>query len=280
MIRGLYTSGYGMLTLQKKMDVVSNNLANVSTNGFKKDGVVFESFADVLTSRMHDSADAPSYSAPLGTMSLFSNLGEVYTDYTQGTFEQTGNATDLAINGDDGAFFTVARPNDTAATDTGTTAAAGGTGAADANANADTTAYLTRDGGFFVNAQGLLVNRDGYPVLGENGQIALQGSEFEVLADGTVMQDGATVDRLKIAHIDNPETLRKFGENLLTVSDETTQGTFTGGVLQGSVEMSNVESVREMVEMITVMRAYEANAKVLQTADTTLDKAVNDVGRT
>lgn len=277
MIRGLYTSGYGMLTLQKKMDVTANNLANVNTTGFKKDAIVFEAFPDLLASRLHDGSDAPTFSQPIGKMNLFNNLGEVYTNFSQGTFDQTGTTTDMAISGDDQAFFVVARPDEGNATGAGT--ATGNAAAIGANSQ-QATEYLTRDGSFFVNAAGKLVNRDGYPVMGENGEISLASSDFTVQPDGTILQNDLVVDRLRIRHIDNVETLRKFGENLIDTTEETTESAFTGGVLQGSLEMSNVDSVREMVDMITVMRAYEANAKMVQTADSTLDKAVNEVGRT
>ena len=109
MIRGLYTAGYGMLTLNRKMDVLSNNLANVNTNGFKKDGVVFREFSEVLAKRLDDYANrSPNGIRDIGYMALYNDIAEVYTDYTQGSLENTNLNTDFAINGDDGAFFAVA----------------------------------------------------------------------------------------------------------------------------------------------------------------------------
>ena len=141
MIRGLYTSGYGMLTLNRKMDVVSNNLANVNTNGFKKDGVVFEEFSDVLAKRIYDYGNRPVNSAQdIGYMALYNDIAEVYTDYTQGSLENTNLSTDFAINGDDSAFFAVAVQD--------------GAG--------NYREFYTRDGAFKLDDQGRLVTRDGF----------------------------------------------------------------------------------------------------------------------
>ena len=87
------------------------------------------------------------------------------------------------------------------------------------------------------------------------------------------------IDTLRVRKFDNPETLRKFGMNLVTVTEDTVEGEFEGTVLQGYIERSNVDSIKEMVDMITILRSYEANQKMIQYQDSTLDKAVNDVGR-
>lgn len=258
MIRGLYTSGYGMLTLNRKMDVVSNNLANVNTNGFKKDGVVFEEFSDVLAKRIYDYGNRPVNSAQdIGYMALYNDIAEVYTDYTQGSLENTNLSTDFAINGDDSAFFAVAVQD--------------GAG--------NYREFYTRDGAFKLDDQGRLVTRDGFMVMGENGAIFLEGDSFNVNSNGEVFQDDMYIDTLRVRKFDNPETLRKFGMNLVTVTEDTVEGEFEGTVLQGYIERSNVDSIKEMVDMITILRSYEANQKMIQYQDSTLDKAVNDVGR-
>ena len=258
MIRGLYTSGYGMMTLNRKMDVLSNNLANVDTNGFKKDGVIFEEFSDVLAKRIYDYQNIPSGApANIGNMTLFNDIAMVHTDYTQGSLENTNLKTDLAINGDDTAFFSVAVQG------------------TDGNFHE----YYTRDGSFKLDAQGRLVTKDGYAVMGTKGAITLDGSDFTVNSKGEIVQNDVLVDTLKIRKIDNPETLRKFGMNLLSTTQESTDGTFSGEVVQGFVERSNVDSVKEMVDMISLLRSYEANQKMIQYQDATLDKAVNEIGR-
>jgi len=258
MIRGLYTSGYGMMTLNRKMDVIANNMANVNTNGFKKDTVVFEEFSEVLVKRFFDPGNVPpGRPADVGEMALFNDIAQVHTDFTQGTLEHTALSTDLAISGDDSAFFCVAVPD----------------------ANNVYREYYTRDGSFKLDAEGRLVTRDGYIVMGMNGAIVLEGSDFTVTENGEVVQNGVTIDVLRIRKFENPESLRKFGYNLLTATEESVDGAFEGTIKQGFVECSNVNSVYEMVDMISVLRAYESNQKMIQYQDATLEKAVNEIGR-
>ena len=116
-------------------------------------------------------------------------------------------------------------------------------------------------------------------MMGENGAIFLEGADFTVNSNGDIYQDEMYVDTLRIRKFENLETLRKFGMNLVTVTGDTVEGEFTGTVLQGYVERSNVDSIKEMVDMITILRSYEANQRMIQYQDSTLDKAVNDVGR-
>ncbi len=258
MIRGLYTSGYSMLTLNRKMDVVTNNMANVNTNGFKKDTVAFEEFSDVLVKRYFDSGNKPmGKPVTIGNMTLYNDVAEVHTDYTQGALESTGISTDVAINGDEGAFFCVAAPGE----------------------NNAFREYYTRDGSFKLDTTGRLVTRDGFPVMGNGGAIILNGSDFTITERGQVMQNDVVIDTLKIRKFQNPESLRKYGMNLATATNESQDGAFEGTVQQGFVERSNVDSVKEMVDMITVLRAYESNQKLIQYQDSTLEKAVNEVGR-
>ncbi|NLL66864.1 MAG: flagellar basal-body rod protein FlgF [Clostridiaceae bacterium] len=256
MIRGLYTSGYSMLTLNRKMDTVSNNMANVNTNGFKKDTVVFEEFSDVLMKRFFDGSDHSPAPAQIGNMTLYNDIATVHTDFTQGALENTGISTDVAIDGDEGAFFCVAVPE-----------------------NNQFREYYTRDGAFKLDSNGRLVTRDGHFVMGQNGPIMLEGSEFTITYRGEIIQNGETVDTLRIRKFENPESLRKYGFNLITATGESQDAAFEGTIQQGFVERSNVDSVKEMVDMITVLRAYESNQKLIQYQDSTLERAVNDIGR-
>lgn len=256
MIRGLYTSGYSMLTLNRKMDTVSNNMANVNTNGFKKDVVVFEEFSDVLAKRFFDGSDNSPIPARIGSMTLYNDIAEVHTDFTQGALENTTMSTDVAIDGDEGAFFCIAVPE-----------------------NNQFREYYTRDGAFKLDSTGRLVTRDGHSVMGQNGAIMLNGSDFTISYRGEVIQNGETVDNIRIRKFANPESLRKYGFNLLTATGESQDAAFEGTIQQGFVERSNVDSVKEMVDMITVLRAYESNQKLIQYQDSTLDKAVNEIGR-
>ncbi|MCX7842474.1 MAG: flagellar hook-basal body protein [Clostridia bacterium] len=256
MIRGLYTSGWSLMANSKKLDVISNNLANASTNAYKKDTVVFESFPNVLTRRLNDTMSKLNPSGIAGEMQLGSDVGEIYTYYTQGQLQKTNNNLDMSLKNSDNAFFTIGVPGQ----------------------NGEMREYFTRDGAFVLNSNNQLVTKDGYPVLGENGPITLEGSEFSVTNDGIVVQNGEAVDRLRIREFTDLKTLRKHGSNLVGRTDQTEEREFSGVVVQGQLEQSNVNVVREMIDMISVMRLYESSQKLLQMQDGTLEKTVNEVG--
>jgi flagellar basal-body rod protein FlgG len=256
MIRGLYTSGWSMLAINRKMDTISNNLANVDTTAFKKDTVVYEAFPDLLTKRINDTRSRLNPSGKIGTMELGSDVGEVFTYYTQGQLNRTENRLDLAISKSDSAFFTVGIPDE----------------------YGDIKEYYTRDGSFVIGQDNMLLTKDGYAVIGEDGPIMLDGDDFAVSPDGILIQNGVAVGKLKIADFTDVTTLRKFGRNLVERTEQTEEQEFAGSVEQGFLEQSNVDIVREMVDMITVMRSYEANQKILMAQDSTLEKAVNEVG--
>lgn len=259
MIRGLYTSAWSMLANDKKMDVITNNLANVNTTGYKKDTVVFESFPDLLTKRINDTKN----SSNIGSMELSSDVGEVFTYFTQGQFNQTNSTMDLAIDDANGgeaatpAFFTIGVP--------------------DSSNNGNLKEYYTKDGSFTLNSNNQLVTKDGNYVLGQDGPITLEPGEFSVDDRGNIVQNGTLVNTLRMTQFSDATKLRKYGENMVENTGSETPD-FTGSVLQGFTEGSNVNVINEMVDMITVMRAYEANQKVLQSQDSLLDKAVNEVG--
>lgn len=262
MIRGLYTSGWSMLANTRKLDVITNNMANVNTTAYKKDTVVFESFPSVLTKRINDTKSPLNPSGNIGNMQLSSDVGEIYTYYTQGQLSQTGNKLDFAIDdsanqGTSPAFFTIGVMNE--------------------NDNNTINEYYTKDGSFTLNANNQLVTKDGYYVMGERGPITLSNTEFTVNEKGEIIQNGQIVDKLRITQFSDATKLRKFGNNLIQNTDSEVED-FTGSVLQGYSEQSNVNVVDEMVDMITVMRAYEASQKVLQAQDSSLEKAVTEVG--
>lgn len=256
MIRGLYTSGWSMLAIQKKMDIISNNMANASTNGYKKDTLVLESFPDLMTKIIKDTDQGSAGPRDIGTMQLGSDVGEVFTYYSQGQLSKTESNLDMAIKDSSSAFFTIAAPD-----------GADGVGV-----------FYTRDGAFTKSGDNTLVTKEGYAVLGENGPIILQDGSFIVEEDGTVMQNDEIIDKLLITEFEDVSVLKKFGYNLIRADENAQTREFTGIVQQGYAELSNVNIVREMVDMITVLRSYEANQKVLQAMDGTLEKAVNQVG--
>jgi flagellar basal-body rod protein FlgG len=246
-----------MMANAKQLDVLTNNLANANTNAYKKDTVIFESFPSVLTSRINDTKSKTNPSGKPGEMNLGSDIGEVFTYYTQGELVKTNNNSDFAIDGSANAFFSVKSTN----------------------ANGGTKEYYTRDGAFVTNTDNQLVTRYGDLVLGQNGPITVNSfADLTVQEDGTISQGGKPIDKFKLSTFDDTKALRKYGFNLVAVEGEVKQHPFTGNVRQGFIEQSNVNNITEMINMINVMRSYEANQKVLQQQDNILGKAVNEVG--
>lgn len=263
MVKGLYTAFTGMVNEQKRLDVLSNNLANADTNGYKKEGTTSQTFADELAIRIKDTS---YYGMPkkLGVMSMGVHIGETYTDYSQGNYKVTDNQTDFAINGN--GFFAISY-----------TDKAG-----------NTSVKYTRDGAFIVNTQGYLVTKDGDFVLNRNGAMNTDPNSriqvnpnlpIVVTADGNIYQNDVLVGNIGLVDFADYDYIAKFGENLYDIVDGATIVASEATMDQGCLEASNVNVVSEMVNMITISRAYQAGQKVINAVDETLDKAVNQVGR-
>lgn len=248
MIRGLYTSGLGMMKETKRLDVISNNLANASTNAFKSSGVTSGNFAKALS-------DVQVGRSKINIENYTPDAVNTYTNYTQGSLNNTSNKTDLAITGDNHAFFEVE--------------------------NDKGELLYTRDGSFSINKDGYLVTDEGYKVLGNKGYINLKNNEIGISVKGEITDanNNLLIDTLAVKSFENPETLSKMGDNFVKANETTTMKDFEGEIQQGYLEMSNVNTVNEMVNMISVTRSYEANQKVLQAQDEMLGKAVSDVGK-
>lgn len=260
MVRGLYTAWTGMVNEQKRLDVISNNMANADTTGYKKQGVTSQSFDDELTLRIHNDNAASPFNYRIGNMNLGVKIGETYHDFSQGSLRETGNTYDLALSGD--GFFTIQTTNKQGVT----------------------SIKYTRDGSFTVNTDGYLVTKDGNYVLDTNGnRIQIPGAQTakSVAFDerGNVIVDGQQVATLGIAGFANPQALLLYGENMYDATAAAGLRAGTATVHQGYLEMSNTNVIEEMVDMITITRAYEAGQKMIQTVDTTLQKSVNDIGR-
>ncbi len=260
MVRGLYTAWTGMVNEQKRLDVISNNMANSNTTGYKKQNVTSQSFDDELAVRINDNNRDTTSKYPIGYMNLGVKIGETYHDFSQGSLRETGNTYDLALSGD--GFFTIQTTNK----------------------QGETTIKYTRDGSFTVNTEGYLVTRDGDYVLDTNGQrIQIPGAQTaqNVAFDqnGNITVDGQQIATLGIAAFANPQALLLYGENMYDATDAAGLQASTATVNQGYLEMSNTNVIEEMVDMITITRAYEAGQKMVQTMDSTLQKAVNEIGK-
>ncbi len=256
MIRSLWIARTGLDAQQTQLDVISNNLANVSTNGFKRSRAVFE---DLLyqTMRQPGAQSSQQTQVPAG-LQLGTGARPVSTAriFTQGNLQKTDNTLDLAIQGN--GFFQVLLPD-------------------------GTTAY-TRDGSFQKDNQGQIVTSDGYP-LQPNITIPANALSMSIGTDGTVTvtQPGSAaatqIGSIQLATFINPAGMLSMGQNLFqeTAASGTptpnTPGTNGAGIVnQGYVETSNVNVAEELVTMIQTQRAYELNSKVVSTSDAMLGR--------
>ncbi|AOT70059.1 flagellar hook-basal body protein [Geosporobacter ferrireducens] len=357
MLRGLYTATSAMTTNNKKMDVITNNLANINTTGYKKDLVISETFPEVLIKKINSPVDytgregfkgvevnqeengayqlsttggffrtktlsgvsyekmlnfavnedgylstyyrdqdgnidtsagylvlgnrGPVYAgnaavevnergqvlvdgnivdnlvmlAPppiIGTLNSGVRLDKIEINFDQGQIFETDNQLDFALKGR--GFFQIETPEGVS---------------------------YTRDGSFKINGNHELVTAEGYRVLGNNGPIVIDGTKVAVSEKGDIFADDEWMGQLNIIDIENLKDLRKEGGNLykMAAGTEPEGPPFTGQVLQGFLENSNVDAVKEMIEMITLFRNYESNQKMIKAYDDTLQKVVNEVGK-
>ncbi|MCI8966690.1 MAG: flagellar hook-basal body protein [Lachnospiraceae bacterium] len=253
MLRGLYTSYTGMLNEQYRMDIMSNNLANADTTGFKKEGSTSQAYAEVMAVKIKDLTENPNTPRRLGNMSLGVKIGETYTDFSQGSLRDTGNTYDIALGGS--GFFNIEF-----------TSKAG-----------ETSTKYTRDGGFTITKEGYLVTKDGDYVLGENGRIQLSTTAGTTVFDrnGDIYQDDRLVASLKISDFEDTNYLTHYGETMWDAKEGAVEiDVEDPDVRQGYLEMSNANVVKEMVNMITISRHYESNQKMLTSFDETLEKTM------
>lgn len=256
MVRGLYTAWTGMLNEQKRLDVISNNLANSATVGFKKEGVTSQAFKDLLTIKIKDSSE--NYiERPIGHMSLGVKIGEIYTDYNQGSLRETGNTYDLAIEGN--GFFEMSVFD---------------------REGTEHTRY-TRAGQFTITQDGYIVDVDGNHLISEGGylQVPVDAANVVIAADGTVYADGAEIDKIVLTDFEDYNYLKKVGNTMYEPVEGAVASEVNSNMRQGYTEQSNVNVVSEMVNMIAITRAYEAGQKVIQSIDSTLEQTTTSVGK-
>ncbi len=359
MFRGLYTVTSGMQTNQKKLDVISNNIANANTSGFKKDVVISEAFPEMLISKMNgklpndlnstynkaqldikrdgdgfnlksnkgfftvDSPMGTSYNKSvrfsvdnegylktytrdikkgidmstgfyvldseqnkikvdnkdiqvddksgniisngkvvanliytpsknvIGTINGGLRLDRIQTNFLSGQIKPTDNKLDFAIKGK--GFFKV---------------------------QSEDGIRYTRDGSFLLNDKGELINANGNYILGKEGIITLD-KDFKVSKNGEIYMDDEYYETIDTVNVLNVNALRKEGNNLYKIEEgiDPDEQKLDGELLQGFIETSNVNSINEMVDMITVFREYESNQKVVKAYDEMLGKAVNEIGK-
>jgi len=244
MVNGLYLSAAGMMPRIVQMDNVSNNLANVSTNGYKKSDIFLRELITAQYALDHamgnDRAEVPE---------------DVRTDHTQGTFGRTDNPFDLALNGS--GFFRVR--------------------------DADGSMYYTRDGRFHLDPNGMLINNRGMQVMDiRNNAIFIDGDEVVIGGDGNIVVDGEPLTAIALSEFDTGDypSLSSVGSGLFTKSaavQEIAPNPATQ-FYQGYLEDANVDPVKTMVDMIELFRSFELGQKAIQIQDQTLQRVVTEVG--
>lgn len=250
MIRGFYAAAAGVLTSQKAINVISNNVTNASTAGFKSQSTIESSFGDHLVSRL---SEAPGLSSKnIGPASFMTVNIDRFTDFTQGNIEQTGRSLDLAINGE--GFFLV-----------------------------ESESYgqvATRNGQFRLDEDGTLI-LDGVGKVLNDGKrpINLESSNFTVDSRGVIYEDGDEVDTLFVTHFDPEDKLERVGNDLFRMEGGYRRLEEENyAILQGIIEKSNVNLAQEMSKIITEQNHYQSCTQILKIYDALNEKAVNQIG--
>ncbi|MGG1552525.1 MULTISPECIES: flagellar hook-basal body protein [Paenibacillus] len=296
MLRGLYTAAAGMISEQRRHDTITNNIANLNSPGFKQGNSLSRSFPEMLISTIRGGQGAST--APLGKMSLGVFSEENIAIHTQGDLQETKNPFDFAL------VSNIQVPGMTFDA-TGKYVDENGNRTFQPQAlftvlNANGEPRYSLNGKFTVDNIGQLVNANGNQVLGRDGQpLVLMDANGEPISNFKVTDKGEFLDSdgrpilgangqpigLMLSRAENPNLMLREGNGLLRINpgDEATVTQVAAGdqveVRQGFIERSNVDSAQSMVDMMSALRAYEANQKVIQSYDKSMDKAANDVGR-
>lgn len=256
-----------MRAQEHRLDALSNNLANVDLNGYKRDISVHKSFPELLIRRFEDDGifRFPSGSvdvAPVvGKLGMGVEYNESYTVFEQGSLKVTENAFDLAL--DNAGYFVVDTPQGL---------------------------RYTRNGSFWLGKERILETKDGFPVLGEGGIVRINKDIVLIDKLGRIWErevnetDAELVDTIRVVDFPRQRFLQKQGSSFWTENENSgfardLEGSERPGVLQGFLESSNVNPVTEMVNMIEVNRAYEANQKVILTHDSLLNRLIGQAAK-
>lgn len=249
MIAGLYTSANGMVALEESQSALANNIANVSTSGFRRHQPVQIGFYEVFSQTLRRPFVFDTMRAPGGGV----KVAETYADPAPGVLQGTGDPLDLAIEGP--GFFGVDTP--------------GGE-------------RFTRDGSFTVDIEGDLATNQGYKVRSIEGRpIEVRGKDVVVDQNGEVRVDGVAAGTIEIVEFENPQLLRREGENLYRATEEALQASAIASdtiLHQSQLESSNVNLPMEMTNMMLALRAYEANQRAIHAADETMAGIIEQVG--
>ncbi|HZG72134.1 MAG TPA: flagellar hook-basal body protein [Chondromyces sp.] len=276
MFRGFYTAASGMIAQQRRTELLTNNMSNANTPGFKADQSSMRAFPEMLLNRI-DPISIPteknvnmSLEPRIGGLNTGVYMQEAIPNFLQGDLRETGIRTDVALldvdmpsneeTGQKGTvFYTVQSPNG--------------------------EIRYTRNGNFTVNGEGYLATAGGLRVLDTQGQpIWVYTDEIDIDSEGRVRRGGELAGQIGIAYAENPNMLVKEGDGLFRLENGELPTAFEiddiqFSIQQGFLERSNVNASRTMTDMLTAYRAFEANQKVLTAYDRSMEKAANEVGR-
>ncbi|WP_201714445.1 flagellar hook-basal body protein [Rossellomorea arthrocnemi] len=277
MFRGFYTVASGMLSQQRKTEMLTNNMSNANTPGYKADQASMRAFPEMLMDRM-DSTSVPTektlslpFNQRVGKLNTGVYMQETIPSFVQGDLQETGRGLDVALldgsmpvdeeTGIRGSvFLTVEGP--------------------------DGSPRYTRNGNLTVNGNGFLTTNSGFYILDENGdRIQLESDQFSVGEKGQILVDDNEVATLGVGYSNNPNQLVKQGDGLfategnVALPDAYDEDDVAFTTKQGFLERSNVDASRTMTDMMSAYRAFEANQKVLQAYDRSMEKAANEIGR-
>ena len=257
MRESMYSALFGAMTNEHRLDVIANNLANSSTNGFKKDSYAFQ---DTFQRFAHDYlVDAKPYVRaeniwPKPYIQARTRMSGQYSDMSQGSVQSTGNSLDVALVGE--GFFKVRTPKGD---------------------------FMTRNGSFQLSADGRLITEQGFEVLSGGSAITLpRDNRIDIDVNGVITADGNQIGTLDLVNVSDPKSVEKVGQNLFQIrkgSRATEIAPENLQVQQGFLEKSNVEIVGEMVNMMEAQRAFEINQKLMTTTDTMESLVINKVGQ-
>jgi flagellar basal-body rod protein FlgF len=261
MHEGIYIAASGAFKQERKLDVIANNLANMGTTGFKRDGMSFRELIPPFTetARLGASQDPKPTAFQPDPKVSYVGIADMYTDISTGTLHQTGNALDLALDGE--GFFVVETPQGQ---------------------------RYTRNGNFKLSADGTLNTHEGFKVLSKDGEpikIDTKGGQISVNSSGGISVGNGTQStpqgNLQLVSFSDPTKLAKQGNGLYRIEDPSAgkQPGKNVSVQQGFLETSNVNPIEEMTNMIITMRGFEAYQKIIQSIDEADEQAVNAIGR-
>ena len=258
MLKEIYTAAMGMLPQQTKLEVTANNIANANTTGFKREAVFERNLLEAKQNLNNVPGDVEQDDAPLGT----------YVDFSKGSFNQTDNPLDLAIENQNGFFVLQDEAGNS---------------------------FYSKAGHFKLSTDGTIQAMDGKSLMGLSGDLSVSGGftksesgvnnskelNLRIAENGDVFLNDTNIGTVQVAGIDNPESLKKVSDNAFEAREDTIVNVIPQeevALRQGWLENSNVDVIKEMVSMIELQRAFEAGSKVIQANNETLDKTIT-IGR-